>query len=238
MRQAIRLGNEVEGDLPVFRYQTLSQFMTLIEKSEMYLSRITTWDDKWEAPFDQLPTVNDDGTFRYASYNSRQDLFGQCWTSNGESDALWRIYSPNKEGVMIGTTAKKFLDLKGIHNGLFGKVAYSDFKEITEFPQGMLDQALVKRKAYEHENEYRLVTVFQEPEFANINYVNISVELNDFIESVTIDPRASKWFVEMVECYCKRANLNAPVVQSDLYSANVFDSLKIVKRWVEVSKQD
>jgi len=48
--------------------------MTLIEKSEMYLSRITTWDDQWEAPFDQLPTVKDDGTLRYANYKRQQSL--------------------------------------------------------------------------------------------------------------------------------------------------------------------
>ena len=45
----------------------------------------------------------------------KENLYGQCWTKTRESDAMWRIYSPNKNGVRIMTTPRKLLTALLIH---------------------------------------------------------------------------------------------------------------------------
>jgi hypothetical protein len=73
-------------------------------------------------------------------------FYGQCWSLTRESDAMWRIYSPNEDGVKVKTTIRKlFTPLfdKGGHdrkpNGeiynlysFIGRVKYQNTKGLLE----------------------------------------------------------------------------------------------------------
>ena len=70
---------------------------------------------------------------------------------------MWRIYSPNKKGVIIKTTAEKFTHIDGIIGGLLDKVQYVRRLDDIAIKEG-LEAGLVKREAFKHEEEIRLIT--------------------------------------------------------------------------------
>lgn len=111
----------------------------------------------------------------------KNELYGQCWMLTTESDAMWRIYSPRPEcgGVRVRSTVRKLLQViingcahpRGFDVACFaGKVAYLDQAEILNIanevgaaflrePEGVhaIECLLIKREAYEHEQEVRLI---------------------------------------------------------------------------------
>lgn len=68
---------------------------------------------KWDDPFDNFLfklTKVDLGNGQEAPLSHVGKMFfGQCWTVNPESDAIWRIYSPCRDGIMVRSTHGKVL---------------------------------------------------------------------------------------------------------------------------------
>lgn len=245
--QGIMIDGGLTAATKLYRYMGLSQFMCFVENQQTYLTRVQEWEDTWETPVSRLPTKRDDGRLEYSMYSATEDLYGQCWSLLHESDALWRIYSPHKEGLLIETTAAKFDLLQDIRLGVLGKVSYYDHisevfeasKRQREYPSVMAE-ALYKRRAFEHEQEVRLV-VFNHEEFLGRRYQRCSriffpLSAQDFVEGITIDPRASDWFIETVRSYCKRAGFGFVPKVSGLYRSSVFEGTGIAVMWVPVEK--
>ncbi|MDW7673638.1 MAG: DUF2971 domain-containing protein [Bacillota bacterium] len=228
----IKLVGEIDWDTKLYRYMSLAQFISFVEGKKINLTNIGKWPDKWEAALNKLPIVAENGEVNYPLYDLYQEMYGQCWSLNSESDAMWRIYSPKKQGILIGTTTEKFRKIDKLSYGVLGKVKYySDIKEVLKYlgDNHGLSGGLVKRTAFEYENEVRLLTLRK---FINDSdkegpYINIPLEPTDFIEDIIIDPRASQWLVEAITSYCKRVGFKFIPKQSELYCANVFEHTKV-----------
>lgn len=108
----------------LFRYMSLAQFISLVENQQLFLKKVKSWDDTWEAPDDQLPVIMDDGSERYAESLIASSTVGQCWTYENDSDAMWRIYSPDRQGVMIETSINDFYEIENLNRAVLAKVIY------------------------------------------------------------------------------------------------------------------
>ena len=231
---------KVDLDTPVYRYISLSQFLAFIEKERTYLTNISVWDDPYEDVLRRLPVK--DSPFQFGEFRTFRSYFAQSWSLNGNSDAMWRIYSKNREGLLIKSTVKKFRSIQNIDLALFGRVAYfDDLKESLakvskEEPKGAkvdtLKWSLLKRQSFNHEKEVRLITL---DKYINYDFEpkSKSVELNldpeKFLEDIIIDPRAPNWYVDTVKKYCEKSRLEITPTKSKLYEfdySNVSD-LKI-----------
>jgi len=112
--------------------------------------------------------------------------FGQCWSVKEDTDAMWRIYSPDKKSVQIKTTFEKIMKVMDKTRGMtiiknnkilytfvpyFGRVIYKPQVEIEklikdasglnpfEYYKQCGDSLFVKRQEFEHENEIRFVII-------------------------------------------------------------------------------
>jgi hypothetical protein len=111
---------------------------------ELFASRqnVSVKPKKWEDPFEnfilqarvQLP----DGA--RATFGFRDQFYGQCWTLQSASDAMWRIYSPTSEAVRIRSTVQKLVESLWLccgewapHEAFIGKVQYN-YKAICHHP--------------------------------------------------------------------------------------------------------
>jgi hypothetical protein len=236
------VGEELTTDDKVYRYINLKQFLYYIENNKTYLTRISSWDDTWEAPSRKIPTQQYNGKLEFPLYCASMDLFGQCWTLKTESDAMWRIYSPLKDGIKIGTSIKKFELIEGLKHSVIHKVLYygnlkeglERAKNISGFGQ-MFADGLIKRDAFEHEKEVRLITRNDErmigKYIAEGDFLEYELEYKDFIEEIVIDPRADDYFVDTIKSYCKRAGLKIIPYKSDLYYDNIFEKTSLVQVW-------
>lgn len=212
----IQLDPSLQDDTKLYRYITVSQFISMIENEQIYLTNIQLWEDIWELPTqrlnykEQLPT-----------------LFGQCWSLEGISDALWRIYSPMNEGILIQTSVAKIKSFSEIQIGLVAPVLYyHNLEEVAEIIKNnkgyhrLFTQGLLKRKAFQHEQEVRVITSNDSKCISTRAQDNrrIYIQINprELIEDIVIDPRANDWFVEAMRKYCRRIGFHLIPKRSDL----------------------
>jgi hypothetical protein len=150
---------------------------------------------------------------------------------------MWRIYSPNKDGLRIRTTIRKLLSsLYSSHpkNGklmcCIGKVEYLADKELMERANSTFDESgilveklyrslLMKRRAFKHENEIRiLIHNFQGNNLESKTY-EYPVCCNDLIDQIMIDPRRSYSEFKTIEKIIQHStNFEKPIKRSLLYS--------------------
>jgi hypothetical protein len=95
---------------PIYRIYALNRFEELLASSDDALVNPTKWDDPFESFFLEATEVKDNSTGEIISLkNLAADWYGQCWSKKAESDAMWRIYSPDKMGVKVRTTVRKLI---------------------------------------------------------------------------------------------------------------------------------
>ncbi|MBW2596908.1 MAG: DUF2971 domain-containing protein, partial [Deltaproteobacteria bacterium] len=164
-------------DQKIYRIFSISRFKELITNNELVLVNPQKWDDPFENFFLRANAVDEHGdSVSLGSIASK--WYGQCWTFNSESDAMWRIYSHQKDGVRLSTTVRKLFsvlwDAKDQYAGLryfIGKVSYQPRSEIEKFMKehSFLDISIggqndrfakllcIKRLEFFHEAEVRLL---------------------------------------------------------------------------------
>jgi hypothetical protein len=247
---SIIIGSGLTWDTPLYRFIGLSQFVSMVESSSTYLSRLWSWDDPWEAPLGRLPRISTSGKKEWPLYTAAQDLFGQCWTRLGESDAMWRIYSRDHEGLRIGSTANKFKLLSGLKRAVLAPVTYTDsieevFQATVQPTQGypmFMREGLHKRRAFAHEQEVRLLVLNDESFLGfraeKADSIPLGLDMLSFITSIVIDPRAPSWFAEAIMSYCQRAGFQIEPTVSKLYSSDVHGATGMSIRYVPVSRTE
>jgi hypothetical protein len=85
-----------------------------------------------------------------------------CWHANhGESDAMWKLYSEREAGIAIRTTVKRLKDAFSASSSdgilTIGKVVYDEFDDMTIMTNWNYASLLVKRQAFSHEREVRVM---------------------------------------------------------------------------------
>ncbi len=223
----------------IYRVLSVDVLLEMFEKGENTLSKPKVWDDPFEKFLFNAPRKLDDGT----QYKSplRDRAYGQCWSLNIESDAMWRIYAPNKNGVKIQSTTKKLLkSIKGSnvpypHTSCYiGAVDYSSKEminkiisdvenESNEF-QGSIGQAnslLIKRKAFKYEEEVRLIYLDPKNE-AKPDYFTYSCDVFSLIESITFDPRMGEKLYQVYKSHMENIKYTGKIIQSGLYKDPAF----------------
>jgi hypothetical protein len=188
------------------------------------------WDDPFENFIMRLKGRLPSGEI--VEFAQRYDFYGQCWTLVGGSDAMWRIYSSDKRSVRIKVRIRSLVQTlapwaKGIV--LLGKVRYLHTEglltwakramRVTEAPDVRLlaRTLLVKRSAFSHEREVRLL-YFEPGEQPKL--FQYRVDPGTFVEEIVVDPRLSTdeatSFIEEIR---KRTAFRGPITHSDLYAA-------------------
>jgi hypothetical protein len=238
---------EIDPDLSpgtkLYRYIALEHFMSFVETKRIHLTNVNLWDDKWEVILSKLPTINEKGELIVSLYSFYELIFGQCWSLVQESDAMWRVYSPNKTGFRITTSVEKFKLIRGAKQWRLGKVTYferiEDILEKAKSNWSPFSDALFKRSAFDHEHEVRFLTHrdFLDDDKEEKSHVNLPVNPREFIEGVTIDPRADEWYVETITKYCERIGLGITPVKSSLYETDPQLKVGWVRQWVPVDKK-
>lgn len=239
------VGENLHDETKLYRIMTLPAFLNLMEVDKLDLRRICEWDDPYEV-WTKSWFPEKDWSEKRDTYN----FYGFCMTRCIDSDALWRIYSPDKQGICISTTVgriKSFLQQIDmpiecciadiIYNPLeaekfiLGKIYGQNTvgNKLNQF--GPFLQALIKRKAFIHEQETRLIIWDKEnnnTEPLNHNQKSfLSIKNNNaihLIDEIILDPSAEAWYVNLLQDLCSKHHIK--VSKSNLYTPE-YDRLKI-----------
>ncbi|HCI6059315.1 Protein of uncharacterised function (DUF2971) [Klebsiella pneumoniae] len=228
-------------DIPIYRIFSFKRFEELITQKQLVLVKPSMWDDPYENFI--LKTEVDYSNGEIASLEDlNRTWYGQCWTENIDTDAMWRIYSHRKDGVRVKTTARKLFsavyddtDKYANLKYFIGKVEYKDKSEIINIMNSITFSEMIlggqnnifaeflciKRTEFNHENEVRiLVDDIHDKKGLNGLY-KIDIEPNDLFDEICLDPRLSNANVTTLTSHIKSIGVNAKIIQSDLYKFNV-----------------
>jgi hypothetical protein len=225
---------------------SFTKFVSLLESQALYFCRSDKFEDPFEGTVPEHVPREMEAFFEEKVDNAKElaaDMvrlqeqlrlftFVNCWHQNdGESDAMWKLYSLTHEGIAVKSTVGRLRAClnKSDTQVFFGSVQYVEmsqadpaifFNAITPF--------IYKRKSFEHEREIRALIwigdhekTTDEQEIVDLVPSEegklVTVDLNELIEAVVISPLAPKWYKNLVESMVRRFNLFTQVYQSSLY---------------------
>lgn len=221
----------------VYRFFPLKYFLQLLDNRSLFFPRISTWEDPYELFLFKQHFIDAAG-MQIEMLSQSERIFGQCWTTQRDSDALWRIYSPDLMSVRIKTTVsriKSFIE-QNQGRGLLiksGMVDYQAQNKIEDWLKTLplstinsiplVDSLFIKRNSFAHEKEFRIIiwkTDFNEyGAYENCpNYISLPINPQEFILEVNLDPRLSNEEVNLWKpAISLRLGNSCRVSQSRLY---------------------
>jgi len=184
-------------DIPVrSRDRHVYRVVSVLRLLELFRARknVLVQPGKWEDPFENFIV-------------RRQRIYGQCWTRQTYSDAVWRIYSHNASGVRIRSTPRQLAEGLSLAVGrraragaFIGTVRYLNRARLLAFaasvgrdaavrPYVVARTLLVKRPAFRHEREVRLLFLPPDGVRATDGLFAYDVDPHTMIDQIMIDPR-------------------------------------------------
>jgi hypothetical protein len=225
-----------DSDTAIYRVFNAQRLLELFALSKNTLVKPALWDDPLEnyvlhaamKAFSDHPNTFD--------FTTKDRIYGQCWSTLEESDAMWRIYSPDKSGVKVKTTIGKLLNSlqtsSGVDNSrcFIGKVKYMSGDTLKDKLQDRFwlgrevvdwtSQAaslLFKRQEFEHENEVRLIYINPDIAYSD-NLFRYSINPTNLFDEVQFDPRISKELFDVFKFFLEdRLSYSKPISKSELY---------------------
>lgn len=202
-------------DAPIYKYIPFKYLKLMIQNSNLYFGKVSSWEDVYENWFLKEQMVLPTGE-KGSAKKLIPGVFGQSWTLQEESDAMWRIYSKldrtqhdylDDTAVRIKTTARKLYNViyandEDFYTSYIGAVKYlsqNDFLKMQDSlsPLNPLDLSEVfvksyffKRAPFEHEKEVRPILIYS-PKHENFgkNGVSFDIDFDNLIDEMVTDPR-------------------------------------------------
>jgi len=210
----IGLLNEKLNKRPyLYRIELLERFYQILDNKKIAFVKPEKWEDPLENIIFNAKIIKDGKPYQHPAKDS---IFAQCWTYDGDSYGIWKIYTTkaNNAGITkrhmgIRLTTKlnwlKHLTKKNEGEFYYGLVNYLPKYKLDMMPKDAsiikalkkeqankehLKTLLIKRKSYTFENEVRLFYIKsanRQPNKPNfLQFLNI--EPLQFISSVRFDP--------------------------------------------------
>lgn len=215
----------LESSTQLYRILGFERLVEVFETGELHLSHPSTWEDPYETAL---------------THRISKSLFATCWCKNPVSDAMWRIYSKNDLSVRMSTTVGKITaqidtsQKRATFAYLLDDVAYESQATITlrlnqiktrleaRFnPKTAARALLLKRRAFKHEDEVRIVAYARDRSSTHIprDGYKIAVKPHELITGVLVDPRAPNQFVDAYRHYLNNVlGYKGAVKKSQLYA--------------------
>lgn len=247
------------SDTTIWRYLDFTKFASLLDTETLFFCRSDRFEDPFEGATSALtsskrmsrieklvanhPIENDKEAFRerliinYKNrYHLRKRVAINCWHKNEfESEAMWKLYVPSKEGIAIktniGALTSAITKAQSAEHVHLADVRYVDYENYEFQDHASLDPFITKRVSFAHENEFRIFIV---KDLSDMNLhielhespiehgVNVKVDLNELIKDIYIFPTAPTWFKSLVVSICEKYSINCTINHSSLNKDPVF----------------
>lgn len=125
-----------ENDL-IHRYCSIEELYGIV-RGKLSLTCPSEWKDKFENPLLRAKLINQKGE-HIDLQKLRRKFYGKCWILGEESDAMWKSFGINGEGVRIIVKSRKLLfqasnaydiEINEAVYTIIGKVHYLDEAEM------------------------------------------------------------------------------------------------------------
>ena len=215
----------------MWRYMDFTKFVSLLEKKALFFCRADKLGDPFEG---SIPNTESSLSKKGNSINLeslKSMIYINCWNeSTFESEAMWKLYTREKNGIAIKTTFINYKTalndpLKSKNSDVYvSKIRYIDYKTNPIESPNPITLYIYKRNSFQHEMEIRALYVpVNTPEIKeNLNGIYYGVDLKILIQEIVIAPFAEKWFSELTKSISRRYGLYDRVRHSTLDDAPNF----------------
>ncbi len=213
--------------------------------------------------------LNPDKTFRYfqliymsklpfVDMNARVNSIS-CWHENPtESDAMWALYARRDAGIAIKSNVRRMLKAFDATTRTIyvAKVAYDSDDALSALTPGICDSLLIKRHAFRHENEVRIIALttdgYESPGWRPDHQVYsiessrhvspgvyIECDIFELIEEVVISPLMAQYCYEALTDVTQTLMPNTPIRISKLLTKNAMPwalSEELKQIWSEYNR--
>lgn len=235
-------------NIPIYRCIHFERLLEMLLHKNIVLVKTKNWEDPYENFLFKSKIKFGE---HFTSLNAFTDsLYGQCWTMKKETDAIWRIYSPMKQGVVIKTKLSKLS--KAVHDSeallvdrfdtrqkaIAPVTYYSKNKmkniiskytsQILPDPTMAFNSLFIKRDEFRHEHEVRIIIQKRgqtEDDFyknGERKFVKLPIDPNDFIEEILLDPRININQENLYTHIFRSAGYTGKIKRSNLYDNNIY----------------
>lgn len=218
-------------DKPVYRIMPAHRLLECFQKKRLVLVRPSRWDDPFENMLlASMVTLESDANRAKRSLRDLgyDQVYGQCWTLHRETDAMWRIYSPDKNGAKVRSTPRKLLKALQVADlfdeySYVGRVLYKKQDELVSAlmghdllapdGSGIAQSLMCKRREFSHEREIRLIFTGS----LSADVLPLPVDPNVLFEEIIFDPRMDVALYEIHKTAVKNEGFFNRIDQSLLY---------------------
>lgn len=224
-----------DADQSVYRIFNIQRLLQVFEYRKLALVKPKKWDDPFEnfiLKSKATLETGEDVTFSFSDM-----MFGQCWSQHKETDAMWRIYSHDKDGVKVRTTPRKLHSALSAQvanpavSAFIGKVKYETQTTLTSMVtdrvrmhnkifdptgKGHAETLLFKRREFSHEKEVRLIFSGGR-EHATNDVFTFEIDPFNLIEEVVFDPRMDENLTSIYIAHLKNIGFTGRLSKSGLY---------------------
>lgn len=215
----------------LYRILSFDYLVEWFETKKLPLLSPTLWEDPFEKAL-MKSVFPDDQQLEY----QKGRMYGLCFSLDGISDALWRIYSPSQHGVRIKTTADHLAQAMSYSPELvagktyIGQVEYLGTNKLMAHARGIrarladtgdtstvAETMLLKRQPFRHEREIRVIHLTGDsgPEQELLYF---EADPHTVIKSILLDPRAPDRRVRALTQHLKKlCGFPGRIAQSETY---------------------
>jgi hypothetical protein len=227
---------EPADETPLWRYMDFTKFLALLENQSLHMAALTSFDDPFEGhpprsvidAFTALrPNLSPEEIAERRKVvennirvfqNTRKYVSASCWHANpSESAGMWAQYLRTGEGLAVQTS---FARLKQACSAspiqvMGAMVQYVDFDTYKPHDVNVLTWAALKRTSFEHEREFRLLSLHD----PSPKGFSLQVDLSALIEAVYVAPTTPSWILELARKVLPRYSVAVEVKRSSLQDA-------------------
>jgi hypothetical protein len=199
------MGIEQDWCKPIYRIDSVERVFEVLEKGYLTFVHPTLWDDPLENLVFNAKLTRNGAAFEHPKMRS---IYGQCWTTDSDSYALWKIFAGENDGIRVATYIEGIQRATSVDTSClyYGKVRYLAKRAIDELPKDKsftdglasldltdkhLSTLLLKRKSYQYEKEVRLLLVPDKSMIDDHNecLARVTVSPMELFSSFRFDPR-------------------------------------------------
>lgn len=241
-RNAVLLNKDlINAHREVYRIIPVANLLQILASRSITLVKPKVWEKS--DPFENFmlhSSLIDSEGFE-GDFAFKDSIYVQCWSTLSLSDAMWRLYAPNMDGVRVKVQTKSLYGALVNHAGkhhnhscYIGKVVYRKTNDLYKIRDSLLaDGAFVnsdnvaktllyKRLAFKHESEVRLMFL---PSGDVGEVFDVSINPDDFIQSLVFDPRMKdrtfqtykSLLIDKLELFANHKNKHSLISKSSLY---------------------
>lgn len=199
-----------DNDIRLYRIMPLERFLQMLTSRKNVLVRPSLWNDPYERLLkNAIKKGCDDRKVPF----DESCWFGQCWSENSESDALWQIFTKSTlaRGVKITTRASLLRDSLAVEEQKGNKVFFLErVKYVSRSEDKCIMDSLTEAYSYKwgYDEEYLVITC--KDQFDN--------DFNVMAASMLLTKRSAFEHEREIRllCYCKERQSDDKVYEYEI----------------------